>query len=79
VLDGIIRKLILKIFMASLLHRVRHTWLRSNAIFLGTVFAAAFVGEILVDDGIDWLWRWHNRGKLWADVEARLQREQSAQ
>lgn len=58
--------------------------MRKNSYFLATVFAGAFLGELVVDNGIDALWEWNNKGvpftnisndvvqKLWKDVERKL-------
>lgn len=36
--------------------------MRKNSYFLAAVFATAFVGEYVIDSGVDTAWRWKNRG-----------------
>ena len=36
--------------------------MKRNSIFLATVIGGAIVTEIIIDDGINKLWRWNNRG-----------------
>lgn len=57
---------------SSILSSLRQSWLHRNTFFLASVFAGALVAEIVVDGGVDRFWEWKNRGKLWKDVEARL-------
>lgn len=57
---------------SSLLQSMRQTWLRRNTFFLATVFSTALVSEIVIDGGVEKFWEWKNRGKLWKDLEARL-------
>ena len=56
----------------SIFQSFRQTWLRRNTFFLATVFSTALISEILIDSGVEQFWEWKNRGKLWKDVEERL-------
>lgn len=51
---------------------LRRTWLRRNTVFLASVFGVALVAELAIDGGVDKVWEWNNRGKLWKDLEAKL-------
>lgn len=57
---------------SSLLQSIRQTWLRRNTFFFATVFSTALISEIVIDGGVEKFWEWKNRGKLWKDLEARL-------
>lgn len=42
-------------------------------MFVGTIFASAFVFQATFDDVITSWYENHNRGKLWQDVKKQLQ------
>jgi ubiquinol-cytochrome c reductase subunit 9 len=46
----------------SLLARYLKTFQRRNSVFLGTVFASAFVFEMFYDTVIGWAWEHNNDG-----------------
>ncbi|CCK71675.1 ubiquinol--cytochrome-c reductase subunit 9 KNAG_0H02600 [Huiozyma naganishii CBS 8797] len=46
---------------------------RRNAVFVGTVFASAFVFQAYFDSSITKWWESHNKGKLWDDVRLKLE------
>ena len=57
---------------STLFSSLRRTWLHRNTFFLATVFTTALVAEIVTDGGVEKFWEWHNRGKLWKDLELKL-------
>lgn len=56
----------------AIISSIRQTWLRRNTVFLASVFTTALVAEIVLDSGIERFWEWNNRGKLWKDLEMKL-------
>lgn len=46
----------------GMLSRVGRTIMKKNSYFLATIFAGAFVTELIVDAGVNKLWEWNNRG-----------------
>lgn len=45
---------------------------KRNSVFVGTIFASAFVFQATFDDAITRWYDNHNKGKLWADVKQKL-------
>ncbi|AAS50221.1 AAL145Wp [Eremothecium gossypii ATCC 10895] len=50
-----------------------NTLFRRNSVFVGTIFASAFVFQTAFDSGITAWYEKHNKGKLWKDVKLQLQ------
>jgi ubiquinol-cytochrome c reductase subunit 9 len=48
------------------------TFMRRNSVYIGFIFAGAFVGEKLLNGVIDSAWESSNKGKLWRHLEASL-------
>ena len=48
------------------------TFFKRNAVFVGTIFAGAFVFQTVFDTAITSWYENHNKGKLWKDVKARI-------
>lgn len=46
---------------------------RRNSVFVGTIFASAFLFQVGFDEGVTKWYENHNRGKLWADVKKQIQ------
>ncbi|XP_046680363.1 cytochrome b-c1 complex subunit 9 [Homalodisca vitripennis] len=46
--------------------------LRRTSTFTMTIVVSAFVFERSFDQGVDYFWRTHNKGKLWEDVKEKL-------
>lgn len=45
------------------------TFLKRNSVFWASIVATAFVGEMIIDTGVDRFWNFYNRGKLWNDIK----------
>ncbi|CCE92683.1 ubiquinol--cytochrome-c reductase subunit 9 TDEL_0E04400 [Torulaspora delbrueckii] len=45
---------------------------KRNSVFVGTVFASAFVFQATFDSAVTKWYENHNKGKLWADVKQQL-------
>lgn len=52
--------------------RIYDTLFRRTSTFAVTVLAAALVFERVFDQGMDSLWEWNNRGKLWKHIEPEI-------
>ncbi|AGO09846.1 AaceriAAL145Wp [[Ashbya] aceris (nom. inval.)] len=50
-----------------------NTLFRRNSVFVGTIFASAFVFQAAFDSGITAWYENRNKGKLWKDVKLQLQ------
>jgi ubiquinol-cytochrome c reductase subunit 9 len=46
--------------------------IKRNSVFVGTIFAGAFVFQPVFDDAVNVWYENHNKGKLWKDVKAKL-------
>ncbi|KAK6429702.1 Cytochrome b-c1 complex subunit 9, mitochondrial [Oleoguttula sp. CCFEE 5521] len=57
--------------MAGVLSGVYNTLIRSNGVFLSTIFAGAFATEILFDTGSNAIWNRINKGRQWKDIKHR--------
>jgi hypothetical protein len=49
-------------FKMGLLQRVRKAVMHRNSYYLAAILGAAFVGEIVLDNGVNAAWDWNNRG-----------------
>ncbi|QEU62484.1 Qcr9 [Kluyveromyces lactis] len=45
------------------------TVFKRNSVFVGTVFASAFVFQAAFDTGVTSWYENHNKGKLWKDIK----------
>ena len=52
--------------------RIYDSLFRRTSTFAVTVIAAALVFERVFDQGMDTLWEWNNRGKLWKHIEPEI-------
>lgn len=41
-------------------------------MFVGSIFAATFVFDVVFDDAINTWWERRNQGKLWKDVKLQI-------
>ncbi|QIW99630.1 hypothetical protein AMS68_005148 [Peltaster fructicola] len=57
--------------MSSVLGGVYNTFIRSNAVFLTTIFAGAFATELVFDTGANKIWDSVNKGRQWKDIKAK--------
>ena len=48
---------------------------QNSAVYVGVIVAGALVGEKAINYGFDRAWERANAGKLWKDVEKRLELE----
>lgn len=48
------------------------TFMRRNSVYIGFIFAGAFVGEKVLNGAIDAMWESSNKGKLYKHLEASL-------
>ena len=48
---------------------------QNSAVYVGVIVAGALVGEKAINHGFDRAWERANAGKLWKDVEKRLELE----
>lgn len=44
------------------LAKIGRAIMRRNSLYLATIVASAFALEIVLDDGVQALWEWNNRG-----------------
>lgn len=51
---------------------VYNVFFKRNSIFVGTVFASAFVFQAAFDSAVTSWYENHNKGKLWKDVKVQL-------
>ncbi|AET40968.1 ubiquinol--cytochrome-c reductase subunit 9 Ecym_7117 [Eremothecium cymbalariae DBVPG len=45
---------------------------KRNSVFVGTIFASAFVFQAVFDNAVTSWYESHNKGKLWKDVKLKL-------
>ncbi|KAF1820725.1 ubiquinol-cytochrome C reductase [Dissoconium aciculare CBS 342.82] len=57
--------------MAGILSGIYSTFIRRNAVFLGTIFVGAFATEIAFDTGANYIWDQANKGRQWKDIKQR--------
>ncbi|ODV75607.1 ubiquinol--cytochrome-c reductase subunit 9, partial [Cyberlindnera jadinii NRRL Y-1542] len=50
---------------------IYNTIFKRNSIFVGTIFAGAFVFQPVFDSGVTRWYEYHNRGKLWKDIKGK--------
>ncbi|KAI5801456.1 cytochrome b-c1 complex subunit 9 [Peziza echinospora] len=50
--------------------------LKRNYIFVGTVFASAFLFEVAFDSGTNKLWDRLNKGRQWKDIRHKYVQEE---
>lgn len=53
----------------SIYTSIYNIFIKRNSVFVGTIFAGAFVFQPLFDTGINKWYEAHNKGKLWKDVK----------
>ncbi|CCC67245.1 hypothetical protein NCAS_0A06870 [Naumovozyma castellii] len=51
---------------------IYRTFFKRNSVFVGTIFAGAFVFQVLFDSSVTSWYENHNKGKLWKDVKAQI-------
>ncbi|SCV03480.1 LAMI_0H08482g1_1 [Lachancea mirantina] len=51
---------------------IYNIFFKRNAVFVGTVFASAFVFQAAFDTAVTSWYEAHNKGKLWKDVKLTL-------
>ncbi|ABO99364.1 predicted protein [Ostreococcus lucimarinus CCE9901] len=51
------------------------TFMSNSAVYVGVIVAGALAGEKALNYGFDRAWESSNKGKLWKDVEKRLELE----
>ena len=51
---------------------IYNVFFKRNSIFVGTVFASAFVFQAAFDSAVTSWYEAHNKGKLWKDVKLKL-------
>ncbi|KAF8470201.1 cytochrome b-c1 complex subunit 9 [Kalaharituber pfeilii] len=55
----------------TLSQTIYNTFIRRNYVFVGTIFASAFLFEIGFDRATDKLWDNMNKGRQWKDIRHR--------
>ncbi|CCH60401.1 hypothetical protein TBLA_0C06040 [Henningerozyma blattae CBS 6284] len=53
--------------------RIYNVFFKRNSVFVGTIFASAFIFQAAFDSGITKWYNNHNKGKLWVDVKKSLE------
>ncbi|CAK4032161.1 Cytochrome b-c1 complex subunit 9 [Lecanosticta acicola] len=57
--------------MSGILGGLYNTIVKRNFVFLGTIFAGAFVTEIAFDTAANSIWNRINQGRQWQDIKYR--------
>ena len=48
--------------MTRMVSAIKNSILKQNSLFIATIFASAFVVELVYDGAVESAWKWHNRG-----------------
>lgn len=54
--------------MSKISTRIYQSIFYKNSIFMGTIFASAFIFKIAFDQGTQAIWDYANHGKQWKDI-----------
>ncbi|CCJ29376.1 unnamed protein product [Pneumocystis jirovecii] len=54
--------------MEKISSQIYQSIFRKNSIFIGTIFASAFVFKIAFDQGTQAIWDYVNQNKQWKDI-----------